>query len=68
MKIGFRYCHFIYKKQIEKIILITADSDFIPAINIQEKKGYCSVISHESSKFSNQKRFIRAYRYSLISL
>nr|WP_236633249.1 hypothetical protein [Campylobacter armoricus] len=46
---------------------MTADSDFIPAINIQEKKGYCSVISHESSKFSNQKRSIRAYRYSLIS-
>nr|WP_236103528.1 NYN domain-containing protein [Campylobacter armoricus] len=68
MKIGLDIATLSIKKQIEKIILITADSDFIPAINIQEKKGYCSVISHESSKFSNQKRFIRAYRYSLISL
>ncbi|EAH6292147.1 NYN domain-containing protein [Campylobacter lari] len=39
MKIGLDIATLSIKKQIEKIILITADSDFIPAIKHARKEG-----------------------------
>ena len=39
MKIGLDMATLANKKQVEKIILITADSDFIPAIKLARKEG-----------------------------
>lgn len=39
MKIGLDMATIASKKQVEKIILITADSDFIPAIKMARKEG-----------------------------
>lgn len=39
MKIGLDMATIANKKQVEKIILITADSDFIPAIKLARKEG-----------------------------
>lgn len=39
MRIGLDMAHLANKKQAEKIILVTADSDFIPAIKYVRKEG-----------------------------
>lgn len=39
MKIGLDMATLANKRQVEKIILITADSDFIPAIKLARKEG-----------------------------
>lgn len=39
IKIGLDIATMAIKKQVEKIILITADSDFIPAIKFARKEG-----------------------------
>ncbi|MCR6570648.1 NYN domain-containing protein [Campylobacter insulaenigrae] len=51
MKIGLDIATLSIKKQIEKIILITADSDFIPAIKHARKEGV--VVQLDPMRVSN---------------
>lgn len=39
MKIGLDIASLSIKKQVEKIILITGDSDFVPAIKMARREG-----------------------------
>lgn len=50
MKIGLDIATMASKKQVEKIILITADSDFIPAIKLARKEGIIVQLDPMQSK------------------
>lgn len=50
MKIGLDIATMAIKKQVEKIILITADSDFIPAIKLAHKEGIIVQLNPMQSK------------------
>jgi len=39
MKIGIDIASVAYKKQVEKIVLISGDSDFVPAAKLARREG-----------------------------
>lgn len=39
MKIGIDIASISYKKQVEKIVLISGDSDFVPAAKLARREG-----------------------------
>lgn len=54
MRIGLDMAHLANKKQAEKIILVTADSDFIPAIKYVRKEGVIVQLDAMHHNFVNE--------------
>ena len=49
MKIGLDIASLAYKKQVDKIVLISGDSDFIPAAKLARREGIEFILDHMGS-------------------
>lgn len=53
MKIGIDIASLAYKKQVDKIILISGDSDFVPAAKLARREGIDFVLDAMGQKIKN---------------
>ncbi len=54
IKIGIDIIHLAYKKLVDQIVLITGDSDFVPAAKVARTEGIDVILDSMGSKVTDK--------------